>query len=283
MRNFTYEPISGVGVGLRACHYQHILTHRPQLPWFEILSDNYLVAGGPALNYLLAIREHYPMVMHGVGMSLGGSDPLDKTYLQKLKNLIKQVQPVWVSDHLCWTAHQQQHMHDLLPLPQLESVVQHVATRIQQVQDYLGQRILIENVSSYLTYQSSEMPEWAFLNAVAAKADCDILLDINNVYVNSVNHQFAPEVFLQQVDASRVKQIHLAGHKDHGDYLFDDHGSAVQAPVWSLYQTALKQIGAVPTLIEWDNNLPEFATLQQQARQANQYLQAVMQEEVTAC
>jgi len=267
-------PIQGVGVGLRSCHYHYILEQRPPVAWFEALSDNYMVNGGVALRYLDAVREYYPMVLHGVGLSIGSTDPLNQDYLQKLKVLIDRVNPVWVSDHLCWIAVKGHYFHDLLPLPYTEEAIQHVADRIAKIQDYLDTQILIENVSSYFEYKKNDMTEWEFINAIAEKADCFILLDINNIYVSATNHDFDPHVYVNSIAPERVKQFHMAGFADKKRYLFDNHGDIIHQPVWDLYQVALKRFGPVPTLIEWDENIPKFPVLQAEADKA----QALMNE-----
>lgn len=263
----TYPPL-GFGLGLRIPHFEHILQHRPPVDWFEVLSENFMVAGGKPRYYLNRIREHYPVVMHGVSLSIGSTDPLDFDYLRKLKILANDVQPRWISDHLCWTACRQVNSHDLLPLPYNEETLAHVADRIGQVQDFLGRRILIENVSSYLTYRASEMTEWEFLAAVAEQADCLILLDINNIYVSACNHGFQPETYMQHMDAGRIQQFHLAGHTHQGDYLIDTHDQPVPDPVWALYSKAVALFGQVTTMIERDDNIPEFDELLDELNQA---------------
>ena len=261
-------PIRGAGVGLRSCHYDYILANQPAIPWFEVLADNYMVDGGSQLTYLDEILAHYPSVLHGVGLSLGSVDPLNQTYLQQLKKLVQRTKPTWLSDHLCWIGTKGQYLHDLLPLPYTDEALQHVAGRIRQVQDFLGQQILIENVSSYFEYNESAMPEWEFLNTLAEQADCAILLDINNIYVSAFNHDFSATTYIENISSARVKQFHLAGFADKRRYLFDSHGEIIHQPVWDLYQQALQRFGAVPTLIEWDENIPEFSVLQSEAAKA---------------
>lgn len=263
----SYPPL-GFGLGLRVPHFEHVLQHKPAVDWFEVLSENYMVAGGKPRYYLNKIREHYPLAMHGVSLSVGSTDPLDIEYLKKLKTLANEVQPAWISDHLCWTSCHNINSHDLLPLPYNEETLTHVAERIRQVQDFLGRRILIENVSSYLTYRSSEMTEWEFLAAVADQADCLILLDINNIYVSACNHGFKPESYLQHMEASRIQQFHLAGHTRQGDFLIDTHDQPVPDPVWALYTQALTQFGPVTTMIERDDNIPAFDELLDELGQA---------------
>lgn len=267
------RPIHDVGIGLRACHYEYILTNHPDIPWFEILTDNYLVEGGPVLQQLDSIVAEYPVVMHGVGMSLGSTDPLNMEYLSKVKALAERVQPAHISDHLCWISADQTYLHDLMPLPYSEEALQHVVSRIQQVQDFLGQQIVVENVSSYMQYHADQMTEWQFLNEVAKQADCFILFDVNNVYVSACNHEFDAQEYVQGIDPQRVKQFHLAGYTDRGDFLHDTHGEPVHDPVWRLYEYALDHFGPVPTLIEWDQDIPEFVILQQEASKAQRLMQ----------
>jgi uncharacterized protein (UPF0276 family) len=254
-------PYLGFGLGLRPEHYESVLQTNPAVDWFEVITENYMIPGGKPLYYLDKIRENYPVVMHGVSLSLGSEAPLNQTYLKDLKELIHRVRPLWISDHLCWTGIQGLNAHDLLPLPYTEEGIQHLASRIQQVQDYLGQQILIENVSSYVTYQSSEMSEWEFINEIARQADCFILLDINNVYVSGFNHHFDPLTYLYHLDKHRVQQFHLAGHLNTGRYIIDTHDAAIIEPVWALYENACKHFGAVSTMIERDDNIPPLEEL----------------------
>lgn len=258
----------GFGLGLRTDHFHHVLEHRPAVDWFEIISENFMVAGGKPKYYLHAIREHYPMVMHGVSLSIGSTDPLDFDYLRALKTLMQDVRPAWVSDHLCWTAVDGVNSHDLVPLPYTEEAIDHVVGRVQQVQDFLGRQILLENVSSYLNFAESQLTEWDFLNAVAERADCRILLDINNIYVSSRNFGFDPMTYVNAVTPARVQQFHLAGATDYGNYVIDTHDQAVADPVWALYAAALQRFGAVSTMIERDGNIPSFAELFAELEQA---------------
>lgn len=262
--------IRGFGLGLRPQHYTQMLQTRPALDWLEILSENYLVGGGKPLHFLDRIREHYPMVMHGVSLSIGSTAPLDFTYLGQLKALAARVQPGWISDHLCWTGTDGVNLHDLMPLPYTEEALRHVAARIHQVQDYLGQRLVIENVSTYLTYRSSQLTEWEFIAALCREADCDLLLDVNNVYVSSVNHGYDPRVFLDAMPAQRVRQIHLAGHSEQGELLIDTHDHPVPPPVWDLYRHVVQRLGPVPTMIERDANIPPLAQLVSEVDQARE-------------
>lgn len=257
----TTRPFLGFGLGLRPDHYHEILTTNPQVDWFEILTENYLASGGKPRNYLDRIAERYPIVMHGVSLSIGSTDDLDYAYLKQLKSLANQIKPKWISDHLCWTGIRDLNMHDLLPLPYTEAALKHVVERIKIVQDYLGQQILIENVSSYLTYTDSEMSEWEFLSIIAHEADCNILLDINNIYVSSFNHKFDPLEYVRGIPAQRVYQIHLAGHSNQGNYILDTHDAAIIDAVWDLYRKALQITGIVSTMIERDDNIPSLDDL----------------------
>ncbi len=266
----------GFGLGLRTDHYQTILDQSPDVDWFEIISENFMVGGGKPLYYLDAIKERYPIVMHGVSLSIGSSDPLNQTYLKQLKTLINRVQPQWVSDHLCWTTHAHINSHDLLPLPYTDETIDHVVNRIKAVQDFLGRQILIENLSSYLTYKDSVYDEWTFLNTIAEQADCLVLLDINNIYVSARNHGFDPMDYLKGINKNRVRQFHLAGHTDNGDHVIDTHDHAICAAVWALYAQALQHFGAVSTMIERDDNIPEFAELHNELQQAKHIAQQII-------
>lgn len=251
----------GFGLGLRPDHYQTILSDKPKVDWFEILTENYLVPGGRPLDFLDKIRQDYPMVMHGVSMSLGSTDPLDLNYLAEIKQLMKRVEPKWISDHLCWTGIAHKNMHDLLPLPYTEEAIQHMANKIIQAQEFLGQQILVENLSSYITYQQSEMTEWEFLTEVANRADCLILLDVNNVYVSAVNHEFNPMDYINAMPKDRVCQIHLAGHTLENNCIIDTHDHPIVDPVWDLYAKTLKRMGKISTMIERDDHIPPLADL----------------------
>lgn len=268
----------GFGLGLRPVHYQAILESKPKVDWFEIISENYMVPGGKPLYYLDKIRENYPLVMHGVSLSIGSSDPLDKKYLKELKTLIDRVEPQWVSDHLCWTGVHGINMHDLLPLPYTENVIDHLVDRISAVQEYLGRQILIENVSSYITYKQSEMTEWEFLSNIAKGADCLLLLDVNNVYVSAFNHGFDPKDYLKNIPIDRVQQFHLAGHSNHQDYIIDTHDAEIISPVWDLYRTAISYFGKVSTMIERDDNIPDLAELVTELGHARHIMDNVLSE-----
>jgi len=253
--------ISGFGLGLRPRHYEAILESSPRVDWFEALSENYMIPGGRPLDYLERIRERYPVVLHGVSLSIGSTDPLDYDYLKDLKALAKRIDPAWISDHLCWTGVGGRNLHDLMPLPYTDEALDHVARRVRDVQDFLGRRILLENVSSYVAYHSSRMTEWDFLAALAQAADCDILLDVNNIYVSAFNHGFDALEFLDAMPPRRVRQIHLAGHENCGDMIIDTHDARVIEPVWRLYADAIRRFGPVPTMIERDDRIPPLGTL----------------------
>jgi uncharacterized protein (UPF0276 family) len=262
-------PFIGFGVGLRRPHYSHVIDSHPKVDWFEVISENFMVDGGRPLRVLEAVRERHPIVMHGVSMSIGSADPLDRQYLAQLAAMARRFEPAWVSDHLCWTGVGGRNLHDLVPLPYTEEIVRHVASRIRVVQEILGRPILIENVSSYMEFTSSAMTEWEFLSAVAEEADCGILLDINNIYVSAYNHGFDSERYIDSVPEHRVVQFHLAGHSDHGAYLLDTHDHPVCDEVWRLYEKAVRRFGAVSTLIEWDDLIPEFEVLAETAGKAS--------------
>jgi len=255
------RPSLGFGLGLRVEHYEAVLGGSPRVDWFEVLTENYLVPGGKPLDYLTRIRERFPVAMHGVSLSIGSTAPLDFEYLRQLKALAARVQPEWVSDHLCWTGVAGRNTHDLLPLPYTEEALEHVARRVRTVQEVLERRILLENVSSYVSFRDAPLTEWEFLAGIAARADCLILLDVNNIFVSSVNHEFDPLEYLNAIPPERVQQIHLAGHEDHGDYLVDTHDHPVRDAVWELYAAALRRCGPVSTMIERDDHIPPLAEL----------------------
>jgi len=268
----------GIGLGLRAPHFSQILetphTDGPKIDWFEATSENYMgIDGGTGarpLKVLQKVRENYPIVLHGVSLSIGSSDPLDFKYLAKLKDLADSIQPEFVSDHLCWTGVSGENLHDLLPLPYTEEVIRHLVSRIHKVQDFLGRRMVFENVSSYLTFEHSEMQEWEFIAEVCKRADCGVLLDVNNVYVSATNHGFSPLQFLRGIPKERVAQIHLAGHSKQGTYLIDTHDQPVAEPVWNLYREAIRCYGSVASMIERDANIPDFSELQNEALKAKE-------------
>ena len=255
------RPFLGFGLGLRTDHYQYVIEHRPQADWFEIISENYMVPGGKPLANLDKICADYPVVMHGVSMLIGSTDPLNQGYLEKLKGLIERVEPLWVPDHLCWTHVDQVNSHDLLLLPYDEATINHLADRISQVQYFLGRPILIENLSSYVCCTQSEMPEWEFVSEIVKCSGCYLLLDINNIFISDHNHHFKPETYIDAIPGERVMQFHLAGHSYNGDMIIDTHDHDVCDPVWALYEYALWRFGAVSTMIERDGNIPTFTEL----------------------
>ncbi|MBK8970881.1 MAG: DUF692 domain-containing protein [Hahellaceae bacterium] len=254
--------LGGVGIGLRSVHYRPLLAcTSPPVAWLEVLIDNYLGEGGQPLAFLDAFAERYPLSFHGVGLSLGSADPLDMRYLTRLRERIRRYSPLLVSEHLSWGRLGARNSHELLPLPFTPTVARYLADRIQAVQTFLGCRLLIENLSSYLTYADDVMAEWEFLCEVVQQADCDVLCDLNNIYVSACNHDFDPQRYLEALPRGRVKEIHLAGFSDEGSHLLDTHSAPVSEPVWMLYRSALKRFGAVPTLIEWDNDIPALPVL----------------------
>lgn len=270
MNTTNTDSFLGFGLGLRTQHFEHVLKQKPDVDWFEVISENFMVAGGKPKYYLHAIREYYPLVMHGVSLSIGSTEPLDMNYLKALKILANEVQPRWVSDHICWTGVHGINSHDLLPLSYTEETVKHVVERIKIVQDFLGRQILLENVSSYLCFKDSTLSEWEFINEIAERADSLILLDINNIYVNSRNHNFDAEEFINNINPARVKQFHLAGHSDYGNYVIDTHDNDITQEVWRLYKIALQHCGSVSTMIERDDNIPEFEVLYEELNTAKQ-------------
>lgn len=273
----SQEPL-GFGIGLRTVHYREVLETGPEVDWFEVITENFLVDGGKPLYVLERVRERYPVVFHGVSLSIGSVDPLSSDYLRRWRDLIRRFEPVWVSDHLCWTGVDGRNAHDLLPLPYTEEALRHVVGRVREVQDFLGQQILLENVSSYLTYRDSTMTEWEFLAAVAEEADCGILLDVNNVYVSAVNHGFSAAEYIRSVPRDRVGQFHLAGHSDHGTHLLDTHDHPVCDEVWALYDLAVRRFGPQATLIEWDEHIPPLSRLIREAQTARAVAVAAAQD-----
>ena len=254
-------PYLGFGLGLRVDHYEALLEEPGNVEWLEIVSENYLVPGGRPLRWLERFRERFPLVMHGVSLSIGGTDPLDLAYLDQLAALARHVQPAWISDHLCWTGVDGVNLHDLMPLPYTEEALGHVADRVRRVQDRLGQRILLENVSSYISFAQSQLTEWEFLAAVAERADCLILLDINNVHVSAMNHGFSALDYLRGIPVSRVQQFHLAGYEHNERLIIDTHDAAVSSAVWDLYVEAVRRFGRISTMIERDDDFPPLPEL----------------------
>ncbi len=255
-------------MGLRREHFERVLGGKTRVDWFEVVSENFMVKGGRPLHVLERVRRDYPVVLHGVSLSIGTTDPLDADYLDRLAALAARIEPAWVSDHLCWTGVGGHNAHDLLPLPHTEEALAHVVARVEAVQERLGRRIALENVSSYLTFAGSSVPEWEFLAEVASRADCGILLDVNNVWVSSVNHGFDPEQYIAAVPPERVWQIHLAGHTDKGTHLLDTHSRRVCDEVWSLYRFATRRVGPVASLVEWDEDIPEWDELEAESLRA---------------
>lgn len=263
-------PYLGFGLGLRVEHYTTIMETSPTVDWFEIITENYLVPGGKPKYYLHQIRERYPMVMHGVSLSIGSTDPLNMNYLAQVKQLAQEVEPNWISDHLCWTGAHHLNMHDLLPIPYTEEALDHVVNRVNQVQDFLQRRILLENVSSYITYVDSVMPEWEFLTEIANRADCLILLDINNIHVSAFNHRFNPLDYLNAIPKNRVQQFHLAGHSYQGDYIIDTHDHPIIPAVWELLGHAVTRFGQISCMVERDDNMPPLTDLLEELQYARQ-------------
>jgi uncharacterized protein (UPF0276 family) len=259
--------LRGLGLGLRPEHYGDFIATPQAVDWLEILTDNYLVPGGKPLYYLERIRRDYPLAMHGVAMNLGSCDPLDRRYLQSIKRLADRIEPAIISDHLCWTGVGGAYLHDLLPLPYTEEAIRHVATRIRQAQDVLGRRLTIENVSTYVEAQAP-MTEWEFVGAIAEETDCDLLVDINNIYVSGRNHRFDPLQYLRALPPGRVRQFHLAGHTDYGDYCIDTHDHPVCDAVWELYRDAVGLFGEVPVMIERDDRIPPLLELMDELQRA---------------
>lgn len=275
VRNVTRRrfplPDLGIGVGLRTKHYAHILEKKPRLGWFEIISENYMDSEGRPLSMLEKIGARYPLVMHGVSLSIGSTDPLDKAYLKRLRALADRVEAPWVTDHLCWTGVLGKNTHDLLPLPYTEDALRHVVKRVKVVQDLLERPFGLENPSSYVEFKTSSMSEAEFLARVAEEADCGLLLDVNNVYVSSFNHGFDPKEYLDTIPHERVLQYHLAGHTNHGTHIIDTHSDHVIDNVWELYAYSVAKSGGRPTLLEWDENIPDFEVVHAEAKKALDY------------
>ena len=266
-------PLTGAGIGLRTPHVRQLREERPAVPWLEVHSENYYADGGPALASLLRIRADYPLSLHGVGMSLGSTDPLDRTHLGKLARLIARTEPALVSEHLCWSGVDGRALNDLLPLPYTEEALAHVCARVAEVQDFLGRELLVENVSSYLAFADATIPEWEFVAAVARRTGCKLLCDVNNIHVNAVNHGFDADAYLAALPRDAVAEIHLAGFEVTDTCLIDTHGAPVAPEVWALYRRAIARFGPVPTLIEWDTDIPPLATLLAEAATAQRILE----------
>lgn len=261
-------PWLGFGLGLRPPHFQDVLDGAEGVDWFEILSENFMVAGGKPRYYLERVRADYPIVMHGVSMNIGSTDPLDMEYLARLRELMQNIEPVWLSDHLCWTGAGGQSSHDLLPLPLTDAVLNYLLDRIDRVQNYLGRPLVLENASTYLAFAGDEYLEQDFLNQLSRQSGCRLLLDINNIYVSSRNHGFDANAYLDEIDTQAVVQFHLAGHSDYGDYVIDTHDHPIVDPVWALFERAVRRFGPVSTMIERDDHIPPFAELVTELNQA---------------
>jgi uncharacterized protein (UPF0276 family) len=262
----------GVGIGLRVPHYQHIFDRKPVVDWFEIISENYMVDGGRALQVLDQILDQYRVVQHGVSMYFGSAEPLNREHLRRLKQLVRRTNTPWLSDHLCWGSVDGRYTHDLLPMPYTFEAARLTAEKIRQVQDFVEVPVAVENVSSYAEFHVSEMTEWEFLNEVVERADCGVLLDVNNIYVSSRNHGFDPMEYVNSVPAERVAQIHIAGHSKFERYTLDTHDHPVIEPVWGLYSRAIERCGPTATLLEWDDNIPSFDEVHREALKANLFL-----------
>jgi len=280
----SFEPFRdwGIGIGLRVPHYDHILTRKPAVDWFEIISENYMVDGGRPLHILDQILEQYRVVQHGVSLYFGSTDPLNRTHLKRLKQLVQRTKTPWLTDHLCWGSVDGRYTHDLLPMPYTFEAARHTAKRIREARDFLEVPIAVENVSSYAEFHVSEMTEWEFLTEVVERADCGILLDVNNIYVSSRNHSFNPHDYVDQVPHHRVAQIHIAGHSKFEKYIIDTHDHPVIDPVWKLYAHALERVGNVPTLLEWDDRIPSFEEVHREALKANRFLKESIHEKAAA-
>lgn len=263
---------SGAGIGMRSQHVNELLDQGTDVPWFELLADNHLAPGGIVPAQVQAMAERWPLTLHCVGMNLGGQDGLDWEYLQSIRELASRTHAAWVSDHLCFTACHGRQFHDLLPVPYTDEAMRHIAERVAQIQEFLGQPLVIENVSAYLRFRQSAMTEAQFLNQLVAQTGCEILLDINNLYVNHVNHGDDVMAYLDTLPLNAVREVHLAGYEDKGHYLLDAHNHRVSAPVWDLYEKIHPQIAHVPVLIEWDNDIPAFAELREEALRAGEII-----------
>ncbi len=269
-------PYLGHGIGLRSVHFPEIGEGRVKVDWFEAISENFMIRGGRPLRILEQARCLAPVALHGVSLSIGSTDPLSDEYLDELSALADRVDPAWISDHLCWGSVGGHYAHDLLPLPYTEEALAHVVARLDRVQQRLGRQMLIENVSSYLTYAHSAMPEWEFLSEVARRSDCGILLDVNNVYVSAMNHGFDPFTYLDGIPVDRIGQIHVAGHSNEGTHLLDTHDAPVRSEVWELYRKVVARVGRVSTLVEWDEHIPAWSELIAEAERARSIEQDVL-------
>ncbi len=264
-------PNLGIGIGLRVVHYEDIFREQPDIDWFEIISENFMVDGGKPIENLERIMERYPVVQHGVSLAIGSPDPIDFDYLKRLKALTKITKTPWLSDHLCWGRLPGAHYHDLLPLPYTKEVIDYVVERARVVQDYLEIPFALENLSSYVAYHNDQMPEWEFYGTIVEKADIYMMLDVNNIYVSSRNHGFDPMDYIDNIPLDRVIQMHIAGHSDHGDYVIDTHDNYVKDEVWDYYAKVYRRTGGVSTLLEWDDNFVSFQETWDEALKAKKF------------
>ena len=261
-------PDLGIGVGLRTVHFGHILSQHPPVDWFEVLSENFMKTGGRPLYVLDQVAERYPVALHGVSLSIGSTDPLNREHIQNLKDLAARTRAHWISDHLCWTGVLGRNTHDLLPMPYTEEALRHTVARVKQVSEMLERPLVLENPSTYVEFAASTLTEWDFLTRLAEEADCGLLLDVNNVYVSSFNHGFDPNAYIDAIPADRVVQYHVAGHSNKGTHIVDTHSDHAIEEVWGLYHRAWKRTGAVATLYEWDEDIPEFEVVHAEALKA---------------
>ena len=266
----------GFGLGLRTAHYQDILNTTPPIDWFEIISENYMAGGGQPRHILNQIIERYPVVMHGVSLSIASTAPLDMDYLTQLKVLADDVHPKWISDHLCWTGVHGVNLHDLLPFPYTEEALNHIVSRVDKLQEFLGRSFVLENVSSYVSFNNNDMHEWEFISELSKRTGCWLLLDVNNVFVSSYNHGFDAQEFINGIPANRVVQFHMAGHSDHETYIVDTHDHPVRDEVWDLYRACLKRFGPVSTMIERDDNIPPLAEILPEVEKCRQIAQDIL-------
>lgn len=267
MNKFGYKNL-GYGVGLRAQHYEYILENKPKIDWFEIITENYIDSHKGYWQFLSDLRKDYPIVMHGVSLSIGSTDDFNLDYLNKIKKLAEHIKAPWVSDHLCYTGIGGVNTHDLLPVPYSKVMLEHIIGRIKKVQDILGRNIVLENPSSYLEFEESEMPEWEFMRQMAVKSDCGILLDVNNIFVSSFNHQFDAKKYIDEIPVEYICQIHLAGHTNKGNIIIDTHSDHVIDEVWQLYKYTIETKGKITTMVEWDEKIPDFPVLQKEIEKA---------------
>lgn len=275
-------PYLGFGLGLRTDHYSEIFDNEPDIDWFEVLSENYMVPGGQPLRMLDRVRERYPVVMHGVSMSIASTAPMDMDYLRGLRSLAERVEPKWISDHLCWTGVHGVNLHDLLPIPYTEEALSHVTDRVHQVQEFLDRPLTLENVSTYVSFGCSEMPEWEFISELSKRTGCWLLFDVNNVYVSAFNHGYDPKAFIDGIPADRVVQFHVAGHSHMGTHIIDTHDATVCDDVWDLYRHALRRFGPVSTMIERDDHIPPLSDLIDELAVARQIATETLATDATA-